>query len=283
MNDPAPYRQRGGCARTFLIILLALSTGALGSYEYWRLHQGVPPDPVEVIVTEMKTHAVIEHERQVAVWYRACPAVWGKSPEIFMAWPAVLTYQIELGDIQVSRSGSIINVRTSAIHSLDPSVPTDRMDYTGAVSIFSLAVDKEELINLEIAKATPVARYLTTYFLAHDPSLVQDFKEEVQSLVEHFTASLGVPVSQVNVEIPKVEVATWPQLPRIELCTGTRAAMNGIPFAKFETNATIPIGFRIPPRHSSGADSAPPASASRSSAASPPSSSAAPGGSSAPR
>jgi hypothetical protein len=88
----------------------------------------------------------------------------------------------------------------------------------------------------------------------------------VQSLVEHFTASLGVPVTQVNVDIPKVEVGTWPQLPRIELCPGTRASMNGVPFAKFDTGATIPIGFRIPPRHAS--DEPAPASSSASSPAS---------------
>jgi hypothetical protein len=254
--------QRGGCGRTFLIVVFALTTGALVSYEYWRWHQGVPADPVEAIVTQMKTHAVIEHERQIAVWYRACPTVWGKAPQVFMAWPAVLTYQIELGDIQVSRDGSVINVRTSAIRALDPSVPTDRMDHVAAISLFSVGVDEHELVNAEIAKATPLARYLTTYFLAHDPSLVEDFREEVQALVEHFTASLGVPLTQVNVEIPKVEVGTWPQLPGIELCPGTRAAVNGMPFAKFETGTTLPIGFKIEPRHAR--DAAPPASSSRS-------------------
>jgi hypothetical protein len=234
--------------RTFLITVLALTTGALGGYEAWRFWgQTQAPDPVQVIVTQMKTHSVIEHERQVAVWYRACPTVWGKSPQIFMAWPARLTYQVELSDIQVSRQGGVISVRTSGIHAVDPSVPTDRMGYMAATSMLTFA-NEQELINEEIAKATPVARYLSAYFLAHDPSLQQDFREEVQSLVEHFGASLGVPITQVEVDIPQVEVSSGPQLPRIELCQGTTAAINGLPFAKFELGKTLPIGFKLAPR-----------------------------------
>jgi hypothetical protein len=230
--------------RTFLIFLLALTTGALASYEYWRLKHSDTPDPVEVIVTQMKTHAVIEHERQVAVWYRACPSVWGVSPQIFMAWPAHLTYQIDLGDIQVTRDGSVISVHTSPIHAVDPSVPTDHMDYMAAISMLSIA-NQHELINQEIAKATPVARYLSTYFLMHDISLQEDFREEVQRLVEHFTASLGVPVTRVDVDIPKVEVNSVPPLPRIELCSDTTASVNGMSFAKFNMGSTIPIAFEI--------------------------------------
>jgi hypothetical protein len=250
--------------RTFLIFLLALSTGALASYEYWRLNHSDTPDPVEVIVTQMKTHAVIEHQRQVAVWYRACPSVWGVSPQIFIAWPAHLTYQIELGDIQVNRNGGVISVRTSAIHAVDPSVPTDHMDYMAAISMLSIA-NQHELINQEIAKATPVARYLSTYFLMHDVSLQEDFREELQSLVEHFTASLGVPVTRVDVEIPKVEVSSLPPLPRIELCSNSTASVNGLPFAKFNMGSTVPIAFEIL-RHMPGRETPSPTAGSSASA-----------------
>jgi hypothetical protein len=253
MNDPVASPQRGGCLRTFLIVVLALAAGGFGGYQIWSLRQPAGTDPVEVIVTQMKTHSVIEHERQVAVWYRACPTVWGKSPQIFMAWPAVLTYQIELGDVQVSRHGGVIHVRTAALQAVDPSVPTDHMAYMASTSVLTFA-NEQELINEEIAKATPVSRYLSTYFLVHDPSLEQDFREEVQSLVEHFTASLGLPITRVDVDIPKVEVSSWPPLPKIELCPGTTAAVNGVPFAKFGVTSAIPIAFPIPARHGSGGD-----------------------------
>jgi len=249
--------------RTFIYVLIALAAGAIGGYQLWQ-HKPGAADPVEVIVTQMKTHSVIEHQRQVSVWYRACPTVWGKSPQIFMAWPAVLTYEIELGDVQVSRHGTVISVHTSAIHAVDPAVPTDHMAYMTTTSMLTFA-NEQELINAEIAKATPVARYLSTYFLAHDPSLEQDFGDELQSLVEHFTASLGVPVTRVDVEIPKVEVSRWPQLPRIELCAGTLASVNGVPFAKYDLSSTIPIGFPIPPRHALGADAPSPGASSASS------------------
>lgn len=239
-----------------IVILLALATGGLVGHEMWRVNGFTQADPVQVILTQLKTHAVIEQDRQLAIWYRACPAVLGKSPQIFMAWPVRLTYQIELGDVQVSREGSVIHVKTSAIHSVEPSIPTDFMDYMTTSSIFTFA-NEQELVNHEIAKATPVARYLTTYFMAHDPSLPDDFRDEMQSLVEHFTSSLGVPITRVDVDIPPVRVTHWPKLPRIELCAGTLASVNGLPFAKFDLGTTIPIGFHIQPHRDSWRDDQP--------------------------
>jgi hypothetical protein len=101
-------------------------------------------------------------------------------------------------------------------------------------------------VNHEIGKATPIARYLTTYYLARDPSLQGEFSEELQSLVEHLASALGVPVTSVQVEIPKVVVGVWPKLPKMELCASSYASVNGLPFAKFENDYTIPIGFRPP-------------------------------------
>jgi hypothetical protein len=253
--------------RNVLFTLLALALGGIAGHELWRLNNLNPVDPVEVVLTQLKTHAVIEHERQLAIWYRVCPAVFGKSPEIFMAWPAKLVYQIELDDVQVHKDGGTIKVRTSAIHPADPSIPTDFVDHMASSSIFTFA-NEEELVNHEVAKATPVARYLTTYFLAHDPSLPADFRDEIQSLVEHFTSTLGIPISRVEVEIPPVKVDTWPKLPKIELCAGSLASVNGLPFAKFDLNATIPIGFHIPLRRPSWHDDTPPDSSSSESSSS---------------
>ena len=80
-------------------------------------------------------------------------------------------------------------------------------------------------------------------------SLQADFANELQSLIEHLAGALGVPVSSIDVDIPKGELAVqqWPKLPKLELCEGTLASVNGLPFAKLMDNGdTVPIGFRPP-------------------------------------
>lgn len=242
--------------RYLVIALLALVLGGFIGHEIWGRKAPEPVDPVQVIVTQLRTHAVIEHERQLAIWYRACPQVLGKTPQIFIAWPAKLSYQLELSDVDVRRDGGVIKVRTSGIHANEPAVPTDFMDYLSTTSIFTFA-NEQELVNHEIGKASPIARYLTTYFLTHDPSLQTDFANELESLVGHIASALGVPVAQVDVQIPKTEIATWPKLPKLELCTGSLASVNGLPFAKFDEGYTVPIAFHPPPSGHSGRANAP--------------------------
>ncbi len=227
-----------------VIALLAVVLGGLIGREIWGQKSEQPVDPIQVITTQLKTHAIVAHERQLAIWYRACPSVWGKTPQIFIAWPAKLTYELELNDVQVTRVGSVIRVRTAAIHPNEPAVPTDFMDYLSTTSIFTFA-NEQELVNHEINKASPIARYLTTYYLARDPSLQGDFADELQRLVEHLASALGVPAGKVEVEVPKPQI-TWPKLPKLELCEGTMASVNGLPFAKVDSGATVPIGFRPP-------------------------------------
>jgi hypothetical protein len=227
-----------------VIALLALVLGGLVGRSIWGEKKAQSVDPVQVIVTQLKTHAIVQHERQLAIWYRACPSVLGKTPQIFIAWPAKLAYELELKDVEVSRAGSVITVRTAAIQPEEPAVPTDFMDYLSTTSIFTFA-NEQELVNHEIGKASPIARYLTTYFLARDPSLQGDFAVEIQTLVEHLAAALGVPVTRVDVEVPKPQV-TWPKLPKLELCAGSFASVNGLAFAKTDGESTVPIGFRPP-------------------------------------
>jgi len=237
-----------------VIALLALILGGLiGRAIFGEKPAPQPVDPVQVILTQVRTHAVIEHERQIAIWYRACPQVVGKTPQIFIAWPAKLVYQLELGDLQIKRDGTVITVSTSGIHAGDPSVPTDFMDYLSTTSIFTFA-NEQELVNHEIGKASPIARYLTTYYMARDPSVADDFADELRTLVEHMAGALGVQFTRIDVNIPKVVIpeGSWPKLPKLELCEGTYAAVNGLPFAKTMANTTVPVGFRPPKSRHSG-------------------------------
>src|ERR1700744_4333946 len=188
--------------RYLVIAVLALLLGGLLGREIWGKKEEAV-DPIQVITTQLKTHAVVEHERQVEIWYRACPSVWGKTPQIFIAWPAKLSYELELKDVEVTKVGSVIKVKTADIHANEPAVPTDFMDYLSTTSIFTFA-NEQELVNHEITKASPIARYLTTYFLMRDPSLQDDFADELRTLIEHLAGALAVPVTSVDVDIPKI-------------------------------------------------------------------------------
>ena len=238
--------------RYVVIALLALILGGLVGRMIWGEKKPEPVDRVQVILTQVRTHAVIEHERQVAIWYRACPQVLGKTPTIFIAWPAKLVYQLELADVQIKRTGGVIKVTTQPVHSDEPSVPSDFVDYLSTTSLFTFA-NEQELVNREIGKASPSARYLTSYFLYHDASIQSDFADELRSLVEHMAGALGVPFTRVDVDIPVVKPERpedWPKVPKLELCEGTLASVNGLPFAKVDSGTTLPIGFRPPPAHS---------------------------------
>jgi hypothetical protein len=227
-----------------IAVLALILGGVIGRAIFGGKKEPPAVDPIQVIVTQLKTHAIVAHERQLAIWYRTCPSVWGKTPQIFIAWPAKLSYELELSDVQVTRLGNLIKVRTAAIHPNEPSVPTDFMDYLSTTSVFTFA-NEQELVNHEINKASPIARYLTSYFLARDPSLQSDFADEVQRLVEHLAAALGVAGAKVEVDVPKPQV-TFPKLPKLELCDGTYALVNGQPFAKFDYGVSVPIGFLSP-------------------------------------
>jgi hypothetical protein len=226
--------------KTALIAMLSLVIGVFIARAIW-LDKPQPVDPVQVMVTQLKTHAIIEHERGVAVWYRACPDVVGIDPQLFVAWPAKLSYELELNDVVIERSGTVLKVKTRAIRGDEPAVPTDYMDYLSTNSLFNFS-NEQQLLNEEIGKASGLARYLTTYFLMRDVSLTRDFSEELERLVRRMSGALAVPVTNVEIEIedsrPKL-----PKLPSIALCPGSFASANGLPFAKLEDQYTVPIRF----------------------------------------
>jgi hypothetical protein len=101
-------------------------------------------------------------------------------------------------------------------------------------------------VNREIQKSSPLARYLTAYYLLRDDSLRGDFAAEVEGLVTRMAGALGVPVTKVEVDIAKEEVKL-PRLPGLELCGGSAASVNGLPFARLEDQYTVPITFHPQP------------------------------------
>jgi hypothetical protein len=236
--------------RYVVIALLALGLGGLIARSWYKPKEQQPVDPVTVIVMQMKTHAIIEHERQVAVWYRACPEVSGVNPEIFVAWPAKLSYELELSDVRIERQGNALKVHARAIHPDEPAVPTDFLDYLSTSSMFTFA-NEQQLVNREIQKSSALARYLTSYYLLRDESLRGDFVAEVQGLVTRLAGALGVPVTSVEVEIAR-EDAKLPKLPKLELCTNSAASVNGLPFARLEDSYIVPIAFKPTPSKRSG-------------------------------
>jgi hypothetical protein len=240
--------------RYVVIALLALGLGAFLARSWYKPKEQQPVDPVTVIVMQMKTHAIIEHERQVAVWYRACPEVAGVNPEIFVAWPAKLSYELELSDVTIERDGDVLKVHARPIHPDEPAVPTDFLDYLSTSSLFTFA-NEQQLVNQEILKSSGLARYLTSYYLLRDESLRGDFVAEVQGLVTRLAGALGVPVTRVEVDIAR-EDKKLPPLPKLELCGNSAASVNGLPFARLEDSYTVPIAFRPTPSKRSGGSAA---------------------------
>ncbi len=234
--------------RYLLLAVLALAIGAWVGVRLTR--EPTPPDPITVIVTQLKTQAVIEHERQIAVWYKACPKVTGVDPHMFVAWPGKLSFELPLTDVTLERQGSTLQVRTAAIKIDEPALPTDQLDSLSTEPFFNL-VDENELVNAELKKASGIARYLASYHLKRDETLYQAMADELRTLILRIAGAIDAGITEVTVEIPRPD-PKLPALPPLELCGGTRAAVNGLPFAKDESGHLVPVAFRIRPTGEGG-------------------------------
>ncbi len=241
-------------------ILFGVLALALGAWIGFRVKdEPVPEDPIRVIVTELKTQAIIEHERHIAVWYRACPEVAGVNPLMFVAWPGKLSYELPLDDVVVERDGTTLKVRTAPLRVDEPAVPTDSLDYVSTEPVLNL-VNEAELVNAEMRKASGIARYLATYYLKRDDTLYEDVAKQLRALVLHIGSAVDAGITQVQVDIPRPD-PRLPPMPKLELCDGTLAAVNGLPFAKSESGYVIPVAFRTRPDGAPGAAAARPQAA----------------------
>jgi hypothetical protein len=221
--------------KNIIAIIIAVAAGAVG-YSFWQ-GKDAEESPLVVMVAQMRTRAIIEHERVVTVWYRACPEVTGVNPQVMVIWPAKLNYELDLAETKLSLSADgVLHVQTPPIRGDDPSVPSEVGEYMAQTSFWTL--DSEQAIVMrEMQKATPLARHLTAYFLRNDAGLSDHFKDELETYLRGIAGALGVVVKKIEVEIPEVKVNIPPR-PEITLCEGTVALANGMGFARRQEDGT---------------------------------------------
>jgi hypothetical protein len=239
--------------KNVVAIIIALAVGAVG-YRLW-VRKDAEESPLNVMVTQMRTRAIIEHERQVTVWYKACPEVKGVNPQVMVIWPAKLNYELDLAAVKLSLGADgVLHVATPPIRGDDPSVPSEVGEYLARTSFWTL--DSEQAIVMrEMQKATPLARHLTAYFLRNDVGLPDQFKEELETYLRGISGALGLKITRIDIEIPKEEVKIPPR-PDLTLCEGSVALANGFGFARRQADGTV-VG--VYPRKSSATDSKTPA------------------------
>jgi hypothetical protein len=235
--------------KTVIALIIAVAVGAVG-YAFWN-RKDAEESPLNVLVTQMRTRAIIEHEREVTVWYKACPEVKGINPQVMVIWPAKLNYELDLAATKLSLGADgVLRADTPPIRGDDPSVPSEVGEYLTQTSFWTLE-SEQAIVMREMQKATPLARHLTAYFLRNDVGLSAQFKEELETYLRGIAGALGLPVTRIEITIPEVEVRIPPR-PDLSLCEGTVALANGFGFARRQEDGTV-IG--IYPRKSSSPQS----------------------------
>jgi hypothetical protein len=211
--------------KNVIALIIAVAIGAVG-YSYWN-KKDAEESPLNVMVTQMRTRAIVEHERQVTVWYKACPETKGVNPLVMVGWPAKLNYELDLAETKLSLGADgVLRATTPPIRADDPSVPSEVGEYLAQTSFWTL--DNEQAIVMrEMQKATPLARHLTAYFLRNDVGLSEHFKEELETYLRGMLGALRVPVTRIEIEIPTAEVKIPPR-PDLSLCEGSVALANGL-------------------------------------------------------
>jgi hypothetical protein len=219
-----------------IALILAIAIGAVG-YSFWT-KKDAEESPLNVMVTQMRTRAIVEHERQVTVWYKACPETKGVNPQVMVVWPAKLNYELDLAETKLALGADgVLRATTPPIRADDPSVPSEVGEYLAQTSFWTL--DSEQAIVMrEMQKATPLARHLTAYFLRNDVGLSQHFKDELETYLRGMLGALRVPVTRIEIEIPTAEV-TIPARPDLSLCEGSVALANGLAFARRQADGMI--------------------------------------------
>lgn len=222
-----------------LALLLGIVVGVAG-FRWHAARETSATNPILVLAQQVRTRAVLQQERQLTVWYRACPEVPGPNPQILVVWPGKLNYEIDLSAAQLELARDVLTVRTPPIVVGEPAVPSDLGEYVTKSSIWTLA-SEQSIVLAEMQKASPLARHLAVYLLAQEPDVEGRFRAELVEYLRGVAGALGVPVARVEVEIASAKRALPPR-PDIELCEGTAAQANGRAFARRQANgATVGV------------------------------------------
>ncbi len=222
--------------KNVIALIIAVAIGAVG-YSWWT-QKDAEESPLNVMVTQMRTRAIVEHERQVTVWYKACPETKGVNPQVMVVWPAKLNYELDLAETKLSLGADgVLRATTPPIRADDPSVPSEVGEYLAQTSFWTLETE-QAIVMREMQKATPLARHLTAYFLRNDVGLSAHFKEELETYLRGMLGALRVPVTRIEIEIPTVEVKIPPR-PELSLCEGSVALANGLAFARRQADGLI--------------------------------------------
>ncbi len=222
--------------KNLIALIVAVALGAVG-YSFW-VRKDAEESPIIVMVNQMRTRAIIEHERNVTVWYRACPEVTGVNPKVMVIWPAKLNFELDLAETRLSLGADgILRASTPPIRMDDPSVPSDIGEYLAQTSFWSLE-SEQAIVMREMQKVTPLARHLTGFFLRSDAGLKEHFKEELEAYLRGIAGALQVPIKGIEIDIPTVDVKIPPR-PEITLCEGSVALANGMPFARRQADGFV--------------------------------------------
>ena len=193
------------------------------------------PDPIKAIVTQMRTRAVIDHERWVSVWYRACPEATGLNPTMLVTWTGKLNYKLPLYNLDIKRvegagGKTRLVVKTDVIEVAEPTVPTDWIDALSTKSVFTL--NEDELVDREKSHASQIARYLSQLYLKKDAtkSIEKDMTRELQMLASDLAGVLGLQDLEITTEVSSPEGPIDASFPDLALCDNTRLTVNGVPF-----------------------------------------------------
>ena len=211
----------------FIFYVILIVMGAFFVKAYAIIFPEPVSEPITIIKDRVKTHSIIEHEVMVTTSYEFCPDVPGKNPKLFIMYPMKLNYELGLSDMDIVLDNKIITVNASEIKVDAPTVYNDKLRSYKIKKGLSL-VDRDKLINQEIAKSFLVGEYLTKYFLYKDEEIEEKVKNEVSDLVSGMASVLGVDFTDVVVNLKSQPQADLKLQAKLELCDSSIMQANSI-------------------------------------------------------
>ncbi len=199
----------------------------IGVVAGWFLHRyfAYRQDPIRIIEHGVRTKAVIQHEKDVTVWYEACPEVPGFNPRLFMLWPATLNYEVSISNAQLSVNGGALEIETGPIQIDKPSIANNLIESIPKRTFFNFS-DEDRLINNEIRKTSSIANHIAARYLADGADIRASVSDKVREFITDISDALQVQYDTVIVRVAEGDVLESP-LPPLELCRGTPFRLNG--------------------------------------------------------